>query len=39
LGGGESLWGVEITVEGPPEKIITSKKSRMVPFLKLALAK
>ena len=31
--------GGEIVAEGPPEKIITSKKSRTAPFLKLALGK
>jgi excinuclease ABC subunit A len=29
--------GGEIVAQGPPEKIITSKKSRTAPFLKLAL--
>jgi excinuclease ABC subunit A len=31
--------GGEIVAEGPPEKIISSKKSRTAPFLKLALGK
>ncbi len=31
--------GGEIVAEGPPEKIITSKKSRTAPFLKLALGR
>ena len=31
--------GGEIVAEGPPEKIITSKKSRTAPFLKVALGK
>jgi excinuclease ABC subunit A len=30
--------GGEIVAEGPPEKIITNKKSRTAPFLKIALA-
>ena len=31
--------GGEIVAQGPPEKIITSKKSRTAPFLKTALAR
>jgi excinuclease ABC subunit A len=31
--------GGEIVAQGPPEKIITSKKSRTAPFLKVALGK
>jgi excinuclease ABC subunit A len=31
--------GGEIVAQGPPEKIITSKKSRTAPFLKIALGK